>query len=129
MLISPLHICQYAWKNCRLLGHFRRGVHYATTAAYPYVTQLMVYLLIPFQEAIFINFCGNWTLATIQNTKKKKKMKKRDGYPCFFQFYHMYQINYLNEKTKWRQIQMHFHFYLPVTTTAFRIYGAQSMHT
>ena len=49
------------------------------TAYYPYVTQLMVYLLIPFQEAIFINFCGNWTLATILNTKKKmKKKRKRD---------------------------------------------------
>ena len=120
MLISPLHIVNMLEKTVDYLATSGEG---CSTEAYPYVTQLMVYLLIPFQEAIFINFCGNWTLATIQNTKKKNKMKERDGHPCFFSF------TTCTEWIKWENIMAaNSNAFSSLLSTVFRIYGVRCTH-
>ena len=111
----------------KTVGYFRRGVHYSSL---PLCHSTYGLFVDPFSGGHFHKFLWKLNIGNhSEYQKEEEEDEEKRRIPMFFQFYHMYRINYLNEKTKWRQIQMHFHFYLPVTTTAFRIYGVQSMHT
>ena len=49
----------------------------------PYVTQRRDYLLIPFQKAIFINFCGNWTWRPDRIPKRREKEEEEEKWKFY----------------------------------------------
>ena len=74
----------------------------------PYVTQRRDYLLIPFQKAIFINFCGNWTWRPDRIPKRREKGEEEEKWKFFSRVNFFEMGRFFPTATGWHSFSYHF---------------------